>query len=249
MKAVILAGGFGKRMGDLANKIPKPMIEIKNKPLLEHQIELFKKYKIRELLICVHHLPKKIMDYFEDGSEFGVHIRYSMEEDAMGTAGALKLAEDFFDERAIVMYGDNFTDMNLDNFAKFHAEKKSFAAIALHKKKITEKSSSAVIMGNDSRITKFIERPDENNKINELKKFSSEFRYVNAGIYIIEPEIMSFIPKKKFDFGCDLFPLLLEKNKNIYGYPIPENEIYREIGTLEKLNALRKDVERKEAEQ
>lgn len=238
MKGVILAGGFGKRMGDLTKRLPKPMIRIADKPLMEHQIELFRRHGINELLVCLHYMPEEITGYFGDGKKFGVKIRYSVERLPMGTAGALKLAEDFFDDRFIAIYGDNFTSLNLTDFAEFHKSKHSFATIALHKKKNSQKSSSAIILNDDSKIMRFVERPDDCSLIDS----GSGCRLVNAGIYFLEPEVLNFIPEKRFDFGYDLFPLLLREGKKVYGYQIPDDAIYKEIGTIEKLNSLRQEL-------
>ncbi|MBI1935311.1 nucleotidyltransferase family protein [Candidatus Woesearchaeota archaeon] len=234
MKGVILAGGFGKRMRKLTSSLPKPMIKVAGKPLIEHQVELFRKYGIKELLLCLHYMPEGIMSHFNEGKRFGVKIRYSIEKEPMGTAGALKLAEDFFDDRFIVIYGDNFTTLDLEDLARFHKSNGSFATIALHKKNSSQKSSSAVILNKNLRVERFIERPD----IDEADLSSKSFRLVNAGIYILEPNVLKFIPRKKFDFGYDLFPLLLKEKKKLYGYVMPDDIVYREIGTMEKLSSL-----------
>ena len=131
MKGVIIAGGKGERLAPLTNKLPKPMLRVAGMPLLEHQINLFRKYKINKLLLCLYYLPEKIIKHFDDGKSFGVEIKYSIEKKPMGTAGALNPAKNFFDEAIIVMYGDNFTNLNLKKLADFHKRKKSSATIVL----------------------------------------------------------------------------------------------------------------------
>ena len=238
MKGVIIAGGKGERLMPLTSKLPKPMLEVAGKPLLEHQINLFRKYKISKLLLCLHYLPEKIMDYFKNGNDFDVQLTYSIEKKPMGTAGALSLARNFFDDSFIVMYGDNFTNLDLDKLVDFHKRKKSFATIVLYKKKLKEKSSSLAVKDENSRIKRFVESPSNS----DLKNLKGKYKYVNAGIYVFEPEMLKFIPKKKFDFAYDLFPLLLKKRQRVYGYDLPKGTILREIGTIKKLNSVRKEL-------
>ena len=238
MKGVILAGGKGKRHVPLTSKLPKPMLKVAGKPLLEHQINLFRKYKINKLLVCLHYLPEKIMDCFKNGNDFGAQLTYSIEKEPMGTAGALNPAKNFFDEAFIVMYGDNFTNLNLKKLADFHNRKKSLATIVLYKKKLQEKSSSLAVKDKNSRIKKFVESPSNS----DLKNLKGKYKYVNAGIYVLEPDILKFIPKRKFDFAYDLFPLLLKKRQRVYGYELPKGTILREIGTIKKLNSVRKEL-------
>lgn len=241
MKGVILAGGKGERLRPLTDNLPKPMVEIFGKPLLEYHIELFRKYNIRNILFCLHYLPEKIMGHFGNGKNFGVSIRYSIEKEQMGTAGALKNSEKFFDETFIVMYGDNFTNINLKKLEYFHRKKKGLATIVLIKKRLHEKSSSLILANKNSRIKSFVEKPIEE----DIKKVKGSFKYVNAGIYVLEPKILKFIPKKKFDFGHDLFPLLLKNKIILFGYEIPEDTYLNEIGTMQKLEAIRQNAENK----
>lgn len=238
MKGVILAGGEGKRLMPFTKKLPKPMLEVAGKPLLERQVNLFRKYNIDKLLLCLHYLPQKIIDYFGNGHDFGVEIVYSIEKEPMGTAGALRLAECFFDETFVVMYGDNFTNLDLKKLADFHGKKKALATIVLYKKGLKEKSSSFVIKGKSSEIKKFVERPDGK----ELKNLKGKHKFVNAGIYVLEPEILKFIQKGKVDFAYDLFPLLLKKKQKIYGYEVPKGTVLKEIGTVKKLSIVKNEL-------
>jgi mannose-1-phosphate guanylyltransferase / phosphomannomutase len=220
MKAIILAAGKGTRLKPLTNNIPKVMLPINGKPLLEYTIKLFKKYGIKEIAINLHHLPEKIKDYFGDGKKFGVKIYYSYEPKLLGTAGAIKKIEDFFDDTFIVFYGDNFTNLNILDMVNYHESKKGIATICLHKGK---SKSSYIEMDSNNKIVKFVEKP-------KIEKYG----WVNSGIYVLEKEVIKFIPKNKFfDFGKDLFPLLLKKNKKIFGYPLKDC-FWFEVGTLEK---------------
>lgn len=218
MKALILAAGKGTRLGSLTENIPKVMININGKPCLQHNIKFLKKYGVDEIAINTHHLSEKIKEYFEDGSKFGVNIRYSYEPELLGTSGALNNFRDFFNETFIVVYGDVIHKTDLKKMFEFHKEKDSFVTIALDNR---ENKTSAVVLDKD-RIINFIEKPKE--------KIPNS--YVNSGIYILEPEILKFIPNGNSDFGFNIFPNLLKSGEKLYGFNIGK---VIDIGTFEGL--------------
>lgn len=239
MKAIILAAGKGERLRPLTNKIPKTMIQIGDRPLLEYNIALLKKHGIKDMAINLHHLPSIIKNHFDDGARFGVKISYSFEKELLGTAGAIKKIEDFFDETFLVIHGDNLTNLNLSSLIEFHKEHDGIGTICLYSKEKDIASSSIVLMDENNRIIQFIEKP----KNDDFKKMKSSRKWTNAGIYVFEPKILDFIPSKKsFDFGLDLFPKLLAKEMKIYGYPI-KGCFWYELGTLEKYKRVKNDVE------
>jgi len=203
MKAIILSGGKGSRLGDITNTIPKTMIKIDGKPILEHNIELCKKYNITDIYINLHHLPDIITKYFGDGSKFGVNITYSYERVLLGTSGAVKNITDKYNFRDnfYVIYGDNYSDYNLDLLKN----NDSIITIAFHYREDISNSGVAVFDGN--KILEFIEKP-KNTKIYE--------KWVNAGIYYLNPDILKHIPPKNSDFAKDIFPKLLKENITIY---------------------------------
>ena len=125
MKAVILAGGLGTRLLPLTKKIPKPMLPLGKKPILEHLIDWNKKNEIKSIVLCVSHLRKTIEDYFEDGKSFGVNIEYAISNKPLATAGQLKTAEEFIDDTFVCMYGDSIFDFSLKNMVRQHKVKKS----------------------------------------------------------------------------------------------------------------------------
>lgn len=240
MKATILAGGFGTRLKPLTDTIPKPMIPINNKPLLQLQLELFKHYGIDNILISLHHLPDKIKDFFGDGEKFGINLVYSIEDQPLGTAGSLTNIPEFFSETFIVMNGDNLTNINLKDLVDFHKTNNAFATIALHSREKSKPSSSFILMDDNNRILEFVERPSDD----DLKKIKGSLKFINAGIYVFQPEVMNFIPsKQKFDFAYDLFPLLLKQNLPLFGFHI--TDFFREIGTLEKYQAALEEIKEK----
>ena len=236
MKAIILAGGFGKRL-DLKN-IPKPMYQIAGKPVLEHNILLLKKHNVSEIICAVHYLPDVIKDFFSDGRKWGVDIKYLVEEKPLGTAGAVKNAQNYLGkEPFFVIYGDNFTNINLSKMLDFHISQKSKATIALFNPKVVLNSGIAggiVKMTADNVIDSFIE--GEGTDIEG---------YVNAGVYILEPTIVSMIPNNvTSDFGRDIFPKLISKELIIKGY-LTDGFVLA-IDTIDALNHAEKIIQRGE---
>ena len=237
MKALIVAGGKGERLKPLTDDMPKPMVKINGKPILEYLIELLRKNDVKDILITLCHLPDFIKDYFGDGKRFGVNIKYFIENEPLGTVGALKKNSNFFDSAFIVMYGDNLTNIDLSHMIDFHRKNNGIGTVALHKKNVEERSSSYVKLDNKEKIEDFVERPTEE----DFKKIKTDYITVNAGIYILEPEVLNYISNEKVDFAYDLFPLLLKKGKSLFGFKI--EGYYRELGTLEKFTKVLNEIE------
>jgi len=210
MKAIVLAAGKGKRLRGIINLIPKPMVKIKGKPILEHNIELLRSHEIKDIYINLHHMPEVIRDYFGNGEKWGVYIVYKYEPKILGTAGAVKNFEDLIGlQKFMVVYGDNcYCDYDLGKIIDFHNKKKGLGTIALYEK--DDVSHSGIVeMDDDNKILRFIEKPKPQEMISHL---------VNTGIYVFEPDIFNFIPDKKFsDFGNDIFPKILKERENLYG--------------------------------
>ncbi len=209
MKAVILAAGHGSRLRLISENIPKPMVPVAGRPLLEYTVRLLKKYGVENIFINLHYFPEVITSYFDDGKGWGVNITYSWEKKLLGTAGAVKKLETFLKETFLVIYGDNLSNCNIARLCDFHSSKNGIATIALHRRE-DPTSSGIVKLDKNCRITKFLEKP----RIKEI--FSN---LVNAGILVLEPEIMGYIPQgRAYDFGEDVFPQLLQKGEVVYGY-------------------------------
>ncbi len=217
MKAIILAAGKGERLKPITDKIPKPMIEIKGRPILEHNITLLKKYDISEIFINLHHLPEVIKNYFENGNKLRVNINYSFEKTLLGTAGAVrKIADKYWKrpERFILLYGDNLFEYDLGEIINFHMTKKGIATIAVCKKEDVSESG-IVLLNHEYKVLKFIEKPKSDEIVSHL---------VNTGLYILEPEVLNYIPANKvFDFGKDVFPDLIQKGEKIFGKIVKGN--------------------------
>ncbi|QCX34530.1 nucleotidyl transferase [Caloramator sp. E03] len=209
MKAVIMAGGEGTRLRPLTTGIPKPMVPIINKPVMEHIINLLKKFKIYDITATLYYLPSAITDYFGNGKEFGVDLHYSTEVTPLGTGGSVLNVKDFLDSTFIVISGDALTDVDIDDALKFHKEKKSIATLIL-KKEPVPLEYGIVIIDESGRIIRFLEKPSWGEVFSDT---------VNTGIYILEPEVFDYYKKGDvFDFSRDLFPKLLKDNMPMYGY-------------------------------
>jgi len=158
MKALFLAGGLGTRLRPITNDLPKPMVPIMGKPLLERNIERLKSFGIDEIVLSTCYKPHKIDKYFEDGKKFGVKINYITEESPLGTAGAIKNAEDFLGDTFLVFNADILSDIDIADMIRFHKEKGALATIAVTR--VDNPSAYGVIEhDDDSFITAFKEKP------------------------------------------------------------------------------------------
>ncbi len=208
MKAVILAAGKGERLRGTVDDIPKPMIEYRGKPVLQHNIELCRRFGIGELFINTHHLADVIKSHFGDGSAFGVRISYSFEEKILGTAGALNKFKDYLSkEEFFVLYGDNFSDLDLNSLLEEYRKHDCIGIIAFHYREDVSQSGVGEFAA-DGRILRFVEKPAPG---------ASESHWVNAGIYYLSPEIFNYVPDGFSDFARDVIPALLEKGVPLYG--------------------------------
>ncbi len=222
MKAMILAAGKGTRVRPITYTIPKPMIPILQKPVMEFLLELLREHGFNQIMVNVSHLANEIESYFRDGQRFGVEIGYSFEGriadgeligEAVGSAGGMRKIQDFypfFDDTFIVLCGDALIDLDLTEAVRQHREKGSIATIIMKSVPREEVSSYGVVVTDeDGRIHSFQEKP----AVNEALSTN-----INTGIYIFEPEIFNFIPSgQPFDIGGDLFPKLVQSGAPFYG--------------------------------
>jgi NDP-sugar pyrophosphorylase family protein len=233
MKALILAAGYGKRLEPLTKAVPKPMVPVANKPIMQYNIELLKRYGIKEIAANIHYFPEQVENYFGDGSHFGVNLRYSFEEDLLGTAGGVLRMAQLMDikDTFIVLSSDVLTDVNLSRMVSLHKKKKALATIALIAVEDTSQYG-VVVTGENDRITAFQEKPSRQDALSKM---------VNTGIYVFEPEILEMIPKdRSYDFGNQVFPKLVEDNAPFYGYKMIE--YWNDVGGVEKLISANYDV-------
>ena len=244
MKAVILCAGKGERLRPLTNKVPKPMIKVNNKPILEYLILLCRKYNIKEIFISTSYLSQVIKDYFGDGSKWGVKIIYSYEDEMNlpGTSGALNKFKQFLNETFFVIYGDNITNLNLLKMFEFHHSKKAIGTLFVYRELIDDKTSTPAIVAvkSDGEIFDLIERPKVSDK-ERLERITPPQKYRNSGIYVLEPEILNFIPQKEIsDFMLDIFPKVIE-HKKLFAFR--DNPYLRDVGVFSRLNKAREEIE------
>ncbi|MDY6821018.1 MAG: sugar phosphate nucleotidyltransferase [Deferribacterota bacterium] len=209
MQGVIMAGGFGTRMQPLTSTLPKPMLPVLNKPIMEHVIELLCKANITELVVLLYFKPEVIKSYFGNGNKYNVKINYVLPDDDYGTAGAVKKAAKYLKDTFIVISGDIITDFDLSKIINFHHQRKSKATITLTSVE-DPLQFGIVITDKSDKIVKFLEKPGWGEVFSDT---------INTGIYIFEPEILELIPENKnYDFSKNLFPLMQTNKMDIYGY-------------------------------
>jgi mannose-1-phosphate guanylyltransferase / phosphomannomutase len=232
MKAVIMAGGFGTRMRPLTINLPKPMIPMVNRPIMEIIVDLLKKHKLTDLLAVVFYQPEIITEYFHDGSEFGVQMQYKAAESDLGTAGSVKNCQALLGkERFVVISGDVLTDFDLTAAIQFHEKNKAKATMILTRVE-NPLAFGVVITDQEGKITRFLEKPTWGEVFSDT---------VNTGIYILEPEVLDLIPEKaEFDFSKNLFPKMLEEGMPLYGY-IAQG-YWADIGNLDQYRLAHQDV-------
>ncbi|MEG3897775.1 MULTISPECIES: mannose-1-phosphate guanyltransferase [unclassified Microcoleus] len=227
MRAVLMAGGSGTRLRPLTCDLPKPMVPILNRPIAEHIINLLKRHQITEIIATLHYLPDVMREYFTDGADFGVQMTYAVEEDQpLGTAGCVKNIAELLDRTFLVISGDSITDFDLTEAIEFHRSKQSKATLILTR--VPNPMEFGVVIADENyRISRFLEKPSSSEIFSDT---------VNTGTYILEPEVLDYLPaNQECDFSNDLFPLLLEKNEPMYGYiaegywcDVGQLDVYRE---------------------
>jgi transketolase len=221
IKCIILAGGRGERLRPLTDKVPKPMLLVDGKPILEWQIKLLRETGIRDIIICGHYLFDEIKKYFKDGGNFGVHIDYCYEESPLGTGGAIKNAERFLDSTFLVLYGDEMIDMNIKKFIEFHKKNGAKITMLLHETDHPQ-DSDLVSIDYDGRVLKLYRRPNT----------AIPSKLSKSSLYVIEPSVLNSMPEGVFDLDMDFIFKYIEDG-NVYGYVT--DEFIKDIGTMERL--------------
>jgi mannose-1-phosphate guanylyltransferase len=235
MKAVILAGGLGTRLQPYTFFIPKPMLPLGNKPLLEHIIEWLKtssEERIDHVILCVSYLHRTIEDYFEDGSRFGIDIEYARSERPLATAGQLKTAENLIHDTFVCLYGDSVYEFDLGAMMSQHTKSKAFISMALLAYR-TKLKYGFIDLNNklgNNRVSSWREKPEVSGLI-------------NIGCYVIEPEFLELIPKSSAFGMDDAVRKALETNRFVKGFKIESGFI--DIGDKKSyLDAYKKYVDR-----
>jgi len=231
MKAVILAGGLGKRLREVVRDKPKSMAPVLGKPFLQYQIEQLKKYNIIEIVLCVGYLANQIKSYFQDGTKFGVNIRYAEEKNPLGTAGALKNARNYLEnETFLVLNGDSYSGVDFLKFIQFHREKRGKGTILLAGVCQAE-DYGLVKLDEDNRITGFFEKPGK----------TCSGSIINAGVYLLEPQVLNYIPERRqISLEREIFPHLLKKKVPLFGYLT--SDYFIDIGTPQKYAQIQENM-------
>jgi len=231
LKAVILVGGEGTRLRPLTYGMPKAMVPVLNRPFLEHTIAYLKNYKVKNIILALSYLPEVVQNYFGDGSNSGVQLNYAVEDNPLGTAGAVKNAERYLSSTFVVLNGDIFTNLGIADMLAFHHGQGAKATIALTW--VDNPCAFGVVeTDSDGRVRRFIEKPSPSRVTTN---------WINAGIYLLEPEVLQHIPPNAhYTFEKGLFPLLLELGEPVYGYPF--SGYWLDMGTPGKYLRLNCDL-------
>jgi mannose-1-phosphate guanylyltransferase/phosphomannomutase len=220
MQAVIMAGGEGSRLRPLTSNVPKPMLPVANRPLMEHIVNLLRRHGFTDVVATVQFLPSVIRNYFGDGSDVGVSLSYSTEEVALGTAGSVLNAAELLSGTFLVISGDALTDLDLGAAVAFHQRRGAAATLVL--KRMRDPLEFGIVMtAEDGRIERFLEKPTWGQVFSDT---------INTGIYVIEPEVLDLIPPgQPFDFSSELFPAMVAKGLPLFGYET--DSYWTDVGT------------------
>jgi mannose-1-phosphate guanylyltransferase/mannose-1-phosphate guanylyltransferase/phosphomannomutase len=219
---MLLGAGLGTRLRPITYELPKPMVPVLGEPVMGHILRLLDRHGFERVIANLHYYPDMIRDRFGDGSDYGVELGYSFEQELLGTAGGVRNVRDFFgDETFLIISGDALTDIDLGALWARHREAGGIGTLAL--KRVDDPSQlGVVIVADDGRIQGFQEKPDPAEALSNLG---------NCGIYVFEPEIFDHFPERDFvDWAEDVFPVLLEQDVPFHGHEI--GEYWNDVGSL-----------------
>ncbi|MEZ0374835.1 MAG: sugar phosphate nucleotidyltransferase, partial [Candidatus Sericytochromatia bacterium] len=233
MKAVLMAGGSGTRLRPLTCDLPKPMVPIVNKPIIEHIVNLLKRHGFEDIYVTLYFLPQAIQAHLKDGKDLGVNIFYALEEEKpLGTSGCVKNIEQHLDDTFLIISGDALTDFDLSKVIAFHKEKQSKATIVMTRVE-NPLEFGVVITDEEGRVQRFLEKPSSSEVFSDT---------INTGIYVLEPELLDLLPvNEESDFSKDLFPEILRRGLPMYGY-IMEEGYWGDVGSLTTYREAHYDV-------
>jgi mannose-1-phosphate guanylyltransferase / phosphomannomutase len=226
-----MAGGEGTRLRPLTSRLPKPMIPLANRPLMEHVVDLLRRSGFDDIVVTLAFLPDAIQDYFGDGSEFDVRMTYTIEERPLGTAGSVAFAREHLDERFLVISGDVLTDIDVRAIVDQHVARSAVATIGLTPVE-NPLEFGIVITRDDGSIERFLEKPTWGQVFTDT---------INTGIFVLEPEVLDLVkPDQQVDFSSDVFPHLLADGRPLFGSVL--QGYWEDVGTLEAYLRAHKDV-------
>ena len=218
-----MAGGEGTRLRPLTSNQPKPMVPVVGKPCMEHILELLKRHGFEDVIVTLAFLPQQIRSYFGDGESLGLNIEYSVEESPLGTAGSVRLASRKLDDTVLVISGDALCDIDLGALLQFHRDRNAAVTIGL-KSVENPLEFGIVVTDEDGKVERFLEKPSWGQVFSDT---------INTGIYVLEPEVLEHVPTDRpYDFSKELFPLLLEMGRPLYGMVC--EGYWQDIGNLDQ---------------
>jgi mannose-1-phosphate guanylyltransferase/phosphomannomutase len=232
MKAVVMAGGEGTRLRPMTSSMPKPLLPVVNRPIMEHVLRLLKRHGLTETVVTVQFLASMVRNYFGDGEELGMNLTYANEEMPLGTAGSVKNAEEALkDDAFLVISGDALTDFDLTDLMRFHREKGALVTVCLTR--VPDPLEFGItIVDEQGRVERFLEKPTWGQVFSDT---------VNTGIYVMEPEVFDYVQAGvSVDWSGDVFPQLMKEGKPIYGYIA--DGYWEDVGTHDSYSKAQADV-------
>lgn len=234
MKLILMVGGSGVRLQPLTYDIPKPMLKINNKSMIEYHIEWAKQYGIKEIIICSGYLSKVIENYFGDGSKFGVNIKYSVEKEPLGTAGPLRLAKELIgDDDFIMLHGDILCKVNAKKLIDFHKNKNAVCTVVIHPSSHPQ-DSDLIEINEDTKVVKFWNKPHTEAPPTDLG---------NSGLHVFSSKVFDYIPEGKYSMEKALLPDLVNKKEMIFGYNT--QEFLKDMGTFDRIKWMEEQIKDK----
>jgi D-glycero-alpha-D-manno-heptose 1-phosphate guanylyltransferase len=223
-KVLVLAGGLGTRLRSLLRNRPKPMAQIKGKPLLEYQIHQLRSQGFKSLVLCVGHLACHIQDYFGDGCDWGVQSTYAVETELLDTAGAIKNAQEFIGDTFLALHGDSYLEIDFREQVGFHTRRQSSDCRTI--------GTIAIVAVDDAASYGRIELNAETRLLGFAEEAETRPGWINGGVYVLEPAILDLIPAgREVSAKRETFPLTLMQNHHLFGYPVLG--FFVDIGTPE----------------
>jgi mannose-1-phosphate guanylyltransferase/phosphomannomutase len=232
MKAVVMAGGEGTRLRPMTSSMPKPLLPVVNRPIIEHVFRLLRRHGMTEVVVTVQFLAALVRNYFGDGEELGMHLQYATEEEPLGTAGSVKNAEDALkDGTFLVISGDALTDIDLTALVAYHRERDALVTVCLTR--VTDPVEFGItILDDEGRVQRFLEKPSWGQVFTDT---------VNTGIYVMEPEVFDYVKAgDAVDWAADVFPQLIAEGRPVFGY-VAEG-YWEDVGTIESYQKAQADV-------
>jgi mannose-1-phosphate guanylyltransferase / phosphomannomutase len=232
MKAVVMAGGEGTRLRPMTSGMPKPLLPVVNRPIMEHVLRLLRRHGYTEVVVTVQFLASLVRNYFGDGEELGMQLTYATEEEPLGTAGSVKNAEAALaDGTFLVISGDALTDIDLTRLVEFHRQKQALVTVCLTR--VPDPLEFGItIVDDEGRVQRFLEKPTWGQVFSDT---------VNTGIYVMEPEVFDYVTAGvSVDWSADVFPRLIEEGRAVYGYVA--DGYWEDVGTLASYHKAQADV-------